>query len=294
MLFIGNAPDSLGQSRYGFLLERLAFGGRMKNQVKKICLIVLVSFVAFILLSGLVLLGVYFLSPKSTPQYVAHRGSSQNHLGNTEAAFLAATELPFYGIETDIRKTKDGVFVCKHDETVKYADGDEKSVSESSYADLIAKPLKNEKSDETAFLCTFERYLEICKNGGKVAVIELKEDFSEEDVLAILAAVDAVYDKSAVSVISFYFDALLRVRAADASLGLQYLSETKNDPLFERCLEEKISIDVRQSILTKKTVKTFHKAGLTVNAWTVNKAFDRNIVRIKGVDYITTDFYTRP
>ncbi|MBP5404787.1 MAG: hypothetical protein J6Y74_02440 [Clostridia bacterium] len=266
----------------------------MKNQVKKICLIVLVSFVAFILLSGLVLLGVYFLSPKSTPQYVAHRGSSQNHLGNTEAAFLAATELPFYGIETDIRKTKDGVFVCNHDETVKYADGDEKSVSESSYADLIAKPLKNEKSDETAFLCTFERYLEICKNGGKVAVIELKEDFSEEDVLAILDAVDAVYDKSAVSVISFYFDALLRVRASDASLGLQYLSETKNDPLFERCLEEKISIDVRQSILTKKMVKTFHKAGLTVNAWTVNKAFDRNTVRIKGVDYITTDFYTRP
>ena len=258
---------------------------------KKKIILTIAIVLACILLAGAVLLGIYFLSPKSTPKYVAHRGYSQKYLGNTEEAFKAAAEMSFYGIETDVRKTKDGIFVCNHDETVKYAGGEEKAVSDATYAELMAKPLKNDKNDNDVYLCTFERYLEICKSGNKVAVIELKEDFSAEDLLAILDTVDAIYDRASVSVISFYFDALLRVRAADATIDLQYLSETKNDVLFERCLEEKISIDVRQSILTKKMVKDFHAAGLTVNTWTVNKEFDRNIVRIKGVDYITTDVF---
>ena len=264
----------------------------MSQRVKKIILIVVISFVAFVVLTGAVLLGIYYLSPKSAAKYVAHRGYSQTYLGNTEDAFKAAAEMSFYGIETDIRKTKDGVLVCNHDDTVKFADGDEKEVSDSTYAELIAKPLKNDKTDSDVYLCTFERYLQVCKSGNKVAVIELKEDFSEADILIILAMVDAVYDRASVSVISFYFDPLLRVKAADSSIDLQYLSETKGDPLFERCLEEKISIDVRQSRLTGKMVRAFHKAGLTVNTWTVNKEFDRNIVRIKGVDYITTDVFS--
>ena len=263
----------------------------MSKKTKKIILIVLISFFAFILLAGLVLLGIYFLSPKSTPKYVAHRGYSQMNVGNTEDAFKAAAEMSFYGIETDIWLTKDGVLVCNHDETVKYADGDEKKVSDTAYADLIAKPMKNDKNEKEVYLCTFERYLEICKSGGKVAVIELKEDFSEEEIGTILSIVDAVYDRKSVSIISFMFDALLRVRAADSQIELQYLSETKDDPLFERCLEENLSISVRQSRLTKKMVKAFHKEGLTVNTWTVNKVFDRNIVRIKGVDYITSDLF---
>ena len=264
----------------------------MSAKRKKIVLIVSIV-VAVILLTGVVLLGVYFLSPKSDPKYVAHRGYSRAHLGNTEPAFAAAAEMGFYGIETDIRKTKDGVLVCNHDETVKYADGDEKAVSQTTYAELISKPLKNDKSEEDIYLCTFERYLEICKSGDKVAVIELKEDFSAADLLLILATVDAIYDRERVSVISFYFDPLLRIREADPEVELQYLSETKGDPIFDRCLEENISIDVRQSILTRRMVKRFHEAGLTVNTWTVNKEFDRNIVRIKGVDYITTDLFEK-
>lgn len=257
---------------------------------KKVILIVAIV-IAVIVLAGVVLLGIYFLAPKSDAKYVAHMGYSKAHLGNTEEAFTAAAEMGFYGMETDIRKTADGVFVCNHDETVKFADGDEKPVSDSTYAELAVKPLKNTKSDEESYLCTFVRYLEICKSGDKVAVIELKEDFSSADILLILATIDAVYDREHVSVISFFFDPLLRIKEIDPSVDLQYLSETKNDPIFDRCLEEKVSIDVRQSILTGKMVRTFHAEGLTVNTWTVNKEFDHNIVRIKGVDYITTDVF---
>ena len=261
--------------------------------LKKAILITL-SVVAVLVLTFVVLVGIYFLAPKSDPLYVAHRGYRNAYVDNTEASFRAAAEMDYYGIETDIWKTADGVYVGNHDDDgVKYADGSIADVKTSTYAALSAKPLLNTKTNEDAYICTFETYLEVCKSGNKVAVIELKEDFSAEDLTEILHIVDEKYDRAKVSIISFYFNALLRTKQADPTVCLQYLSETKNDHTFDRCLEEKISISIRQSILTKKIVKTFHKAGLTVNTWTVNKKFDRNFVRLKGVDYITSDVFDK-
>ena len=258
--------------------------------MKRLTLKTVLSSVAGIVLVVLIFGGMYLSSPK--PQYVAHMGYSRAYLGNTEDAFLAAAKMNFYGIETDIRKTADGRFVCNHDETVKYANGEERIVSKSDFDLLVSEPLQNDKGGK-AYLCTFERYLDICKSKGKVAVIELKEDFGIEDVDAILAIVDEHYDRASISVISFYFDALLLVRLEDPTIDLQYLSETKNDPVFDRCLKEKVSISIRQSILKRKIVRTFHAAGLTVNTWTVNKWYDRIIVRFKGADYVTTDVYDK-
>ena len=259
----------------------------------KLILKIVIPVVCVILAAAIVLACLYFFLPKSEAQYVAHMGCSKDYVGNTEAAFRAAAEKDFYGIETDIRKTKDGVYVCNHDETVKYADGTQMGVSKHAYAELAAKPLKNGKTDSPVYLCTFQRYLEICKAGGKVAVIELKEDFDIVELGEMLAIVDVVYDREKISVISFYYDPLLRVKELDATVSLQYLSETKDDPYFDKCIKDGISLDVRQSVLTADLVKRFHAAGLTVNTWTVNKAFDKTIVRIKGVDYVTTDLFDK-
>lgn len=257
----------------------------------KLILKIVIPIAALILVAAIILTCLYFFLPKSQPKYVAHMGCREQYVGNTEESFRAAAEKSFYGIETDIRKTKDGVYVCNHDEMVKYADGTRKGVANCLFADLAAKPLKNDKTEDEVFLCTFQKYLEICKAGDKVAVIELKEDFDLEEVREILAIVDAAYSRDKISVISFYYDPLLRIKGEDESIDLQYLSETKNDRYFEDCVKDGINADVRQSILTSDLVKKFHDAGLTVNAWTVNKSFDRNIVRIKGVDYVTTDLF---
>ena len=193
----------------------------------------------------------------------------------------------------DDKAAKDGFYVCNHDETVKYQSGEEKKVSSSDLAELLASPLKNDKTEEDVYLCTFERYLEICKSGEKIAVIELKEDFFLEEIREILDIVERVYDLKSISVISFYFNPLLLIKEAYPTVDVQYLSETKKDPIFEKCLEKGVSIDVRQSILTKKMVKQFHEAGLKVNTWTVNKKRDLFLVRFKGVDYVTTDLFCK-
>ena len=46
---------------------------------------------------------------KSLTQLVAHRGLSGIETENTNAAFVAAGNRSYYGIETDIQRTKDGV-----------------------------------------------------------------------------------------------------------------------------------------------------------------------------------------
>ena len=224
-------------------------------------------------------------------KYVAHRGYSHSYVGNTEEAFKAAAVKGFYGIETDIRKTKDGYFVCNHDASVKYADGSEKKISATKRDALLSLPLENDKTDTPAYLCTFEKYLQACKNGNKVAVIELKDWFDENDVQEILSIIDAEYDRKNVTFISFMLLPLLYVKEADPSIPLQYLSQTENDQTFARCLQEKISIDVKYTILTSDLVKQFHDAGLKVNVWTVDDRSVLQTVTALGVDFVTTDVF---
>ena len=54
---------------------------------------------------------------KKHVQMIAHRGLSGLERENTCAAFVAAGNRSYYGIETDIHKTKDGQFVVFHDDT---------------------------------------------------------------------------------------------------------------------------------------------------------------------------------
>ena len=76
----------------------------------------------------------------SSTKYIAHRGHSGKYYDNTEESILAASENVFFdGIETDIRLTKDKVWVCVHDDNP-FIDKDI-LVSNSNYEDIKDLPL---------------------------------------------------------------------------------------------------------------------------------------------------------
>ena len=256
--------------------------------------------VSLSIIAVLIMLSAFFAceNPASSetdfgPKFVAHRGFSHEHVGNTEESFRAAAGMGFYGIETDIRKTKDGYYVCNHDATVAYADGTEKGISAATREELLSKPLKNDKTQGDVYLCTFETYLQVCKECGKVAVIELKDYFSKKEIRGILEIVDKEYDRKKVSFISFYYLPLSYVKKEDPSIEQQYLSQSDGDTVFEKCLSEGVSIDVKYTILTEELVQTFHDAGLKVNVWTVDELPYLDLAYQYGVDYITTDLFDR-
>ena len=99
---------------------------------------------------------------------------------------------------------------------------------------------------------------------------------------SLVISIDAEYDRKKVIFISFIFNPLLLVKEADPSIELQYLSQTEDDKTFDTCLQKKISIDVKQTILIEELVKQFHDAGLKVNVWIVDKDSELQVAIAAG------------
>ena len=52
---------------------------------------------------------------KGNVKMIAHRGVSGLERENTNPAFVLAGVKSYYGVETDVRMTKDGKFIISHD-----------------------------------------------------------------------------------------------------------------------------------------------------------------------------------
>ena len=221
---------------------------------------------------------------------IAHRGYSGKYPANTALAFEKAAEHGSAGAETDIRRTKDGVYVTNHDAEVRYADGTELTVTEHTLAELTAKPLRNGKTEDEVTLCTFRRYLEIMRDNGMVCFIELKGSYTEEQVKEVFSLAAEVYELKKCILQSFDFDNLLRCRALFPDLPLMF-TYGSGESGWERCFEHRIAIDADQYVLTDKMIRAFREHGLDVGVWTVNDADRLALFREKGVDWIESDLF---
>ena len=221
---------------------------------------------------------------------IAHRGYSGKYPPNTALAFRKVAEHGSAGAETDIRRTKDGVYVTNHDAEVRYADGSVMTVTEHTLAELTEKPLLNKKTDDAVYLCTFRRYLEIMRDNGMVCFIELKGAYTDEQVKEIFELAAEVYDLKKCILQSFDFDNLLKCRAMFPELPLMFTYGT-GESGWERCFAHGISIDADQYVLTDEMLEAFHAHGLDVGVWTVNDADRVEYFRQKGVDWIESDLF---
>ncbi|MBQ4351523.1 MAG: hypothetical protein II768_09705 [Clostridia bacterium] len=221
---------------------------------------------------------------------IAHRGYSGAFPGNTALAFREAAKHASGGAETDIRRTSDGVYVTNHNPEAAFADGTEALVAEHTYAELAAKPLLNSKTADDVRLCTFREYLEIMREHGMVCFIELKGDFTEDEVREIFDEAARVYDLRKCILQSFSFENLIRARELFPDLPLMWTYGT-SESHWERCFAYGFSIDADRVVLTEEMVEAFHAHGLEVGVWTVNDREDLEKFRRMGVDYIESDVF---
>ena len=221
---------------------------------------------------------------------IAHRGYSGKYPANTALAFEKAAEHGSAGAETDIRRTKDGVYVTNHDPAVRFADGTEMTVAEHTLAELTAKPLRNGKTEDEVTLCTFRRYLEIMRDNGMVCFVELKGPYTDAQVGEVFGMVAEVYDLKRCILQSFDFDNLLRARAQFPELPMM-LTYGTGESHYERCFDYGFSLDIDYTIVTEEIIRQFHDRGLEVAVWTINnpEAFER--FKRMDVDYIESDVY---
>ena len=222
--------------------------------------------------------------------FIAHRGYSGRYLQNTEEAFIEAVKHGSGGIETDVRSTADGVLVVNHNSTVVFEDGTELEVATSTYEQLTQKPLLNRFTDTKLYLCTFRRYLEICRDGHMVCFIEFKGTFSDEMIHKAFTMAAEVYDLSMCELQSFEFDNLIRAHEAFPELKIM-LTCGSHDADVDRCLDYGFDIDMSYNGIDAETVKQFHDRGLLVGLWTANTREALDFCISMNVDFIESDFF---
>ncbi len=223
---------------------------------------------------------------------IGHRGYSSKYFMNTELAFTKAAEHGSGGCETDIRKTKDGVYVCSHNHTAVLADGTELVVSDSTFAELTAQPLLNPLTDDVIYLCTMRRYLEIMRDNNMISFLELKGEFNDDELHEIFGMVAEVLTLEKCIMQSDRIGNLLRTRTMFPNMPLMVTFGNGDDPEnLKISLEQGFSLDVDYRMVTLRMIREFHEAGLEVALWTANTEEAFKFCKTLGVEYIESDVY---
>lgn len=223
---------------------------------------------------------------------IAHRGLSGIEPENTCAAFIAAGNRSYYGIETDIHRTADGQFAVVHDKDLCRVAGIDLSVEDNDLSSLQQVVLydKQGKVDRRDLrVPSLQDYLEICKTYGKQCVLELKSEFTAmeiEKIVEILKAKDWLQNTT---FISFSYENLRKIRALLPQQSLQFLTDKIDETTVARLVADRMDLDIRAKALTKEWVKKLHKNRLKVNCWTVDDPKTAEKLSAWGVDYITSN-----
>ena len=223
---------------------------------------------------------------------VAHRGVSGIEKENTHAAFVAAGNRSHYGIETDVHRTLDGKYVCFHDDTTGRVAIDNLVVEESTFdtlRNLLLTDVDGKKGRTDLRIPTLQEYIQICKKYDKVAVLELKNHFPEEDVIRIIEIIQQEGYLSNVIFISFDFENMLTIRRLLPKQRAQYLTVKYSEELVEQLVNERLDLDILHEALTKENIEYMHSRGIAINCWTVDDPARGEELASWGVDFITSN-----
>jgi glycerophosphoryl diester phosphodiesterase len=212
----------------------------------------------------------------------AHRGCHDACRENTLGAFAEARRQGADGVELDVRLGADGSLVVHHDPVIPGA---------GPVADLVAADLPPD-------VPLLAAAIEAC--GDLVVNVEVKTDGAgptgrrvEAIARAVVEAVaEPARGRDRVIVSSFDRECLQSLHRADPDLPLGLLVGWTADPraaLREAVDDGFAALHPFVSQVDRRLVEGAHRAGLTVNVWTVNAEEDLRSMVGLGVDGVITD-----
>lgn len=228
---------------------------------------------------------------KST-KVIAHRGLSGIEKENTNAAFIAAGNRSYYGIETDVHRTLDGKFVCFHDDTTGRVAIDNMVIEETTF-DTLRKLLLTDtdgiKGREDLKIPTLKEYIATCKRYEKIAVLELKNEFEKDDIARICDEIIELNYLDNVIFISFAFNNLVKLREIYPEQKVQFLVDEYTDELPSLLKEHNFDLDIHYKALTKERIELLHNYSIEVNCWTCDDKSTGEELSSWNIDYITSN-----
>ena len=223
---------------------------------------------------------------------IAHRGLSGIECENTNAAFVAAGNRSYYGIETDTHVTKDVRFAILHDDDLKRVAGANIRIEECNLSHVDAIRLYDKEEGVTRrdlVVPELRDYIRICKRYGKIAVLELKT-YAEKEVFAKM--IDEIRELDYLDnmvFISFGKSAVLNIRELLPEAKVQFLTCDWTEDLIPFLKENKLDLDIHHPRLTRERIALLHENGIEVNCFTVDDKDRAEELASYGIDYITTN-----
>lgn len=222
---------------------------------------------------------------------IAHRGVSGLERENTCAAFIAAGNRSYYGIETDVHVTKDGKFIVFHDDTTDRLLGIHHVIEETDYETLRSLRLTDLDGTRRGDLVlpSLEEYIRVCKKYGKECVLELKNHFEMKHIREIISIIRSEDWLDHTTFISFDLANCICVRQCLPDQRIQYLVQEVTEEIISQLVQYGFALDADYRTITRERVAACRKAGIAVNVWTVNTVETAEKMLEFGVDYITTN-----
>ena len=221
--------------------------------------------------------------------FVAHRGCSGLEKENTHAAFVAAGNRSYFGIETDVHRTLDGKFICFHDDTTGRVAIDNMVVEETTFdtlRSLILADKDGKKGRTDLRMPTLQEYIQLCKKYEKIAVLELKNTFIREDIVKII---DIIRGEEYLENVTFSFENMVILRELLPEQPCQFLCKEYSEELVEKLVKYHLDLDIKYTALNAENIANLHSNGIKVNCWTVDDPEVAAKLIADGIDFITSN-----
>ncbi|PNV60108.1 hypothetical protein C0033_20850 [Clostridium sp. chh4-2] len=219
---------------------------------------------------------------------IAHRGFTPEGPQNSLKAFEAAGKRGFWAIETDVRRTRDGVLVCCHDETIDSLYDGSGRICDADWKELSGRHFTEDRGERMPL---FEEYLEICRSYGALPFIETKTMDVEEVVTAALRH----FEEEELVISSILMEHLLTARDVSGGVFIHHIFSTPETVEILRH-QGRCGVSYNYSDLSKvpeHLIEETHEKGVLVCLRAGDSPETVREMAGMGLDYIPTNRMTK-
>jgi len=226
---------------------------------------------------------------------IAHRGVSGLERENTNAAFVAAGNRSYFGIETDIHRIADGQFVAFHDLTTERVTNGATNIEIKQYdyqslKEIVLPDLDGSTNRQDLRIPLLVDYIKTCKKYEKTGVLEIKHRFSREDLEEVVRIIKQEDYLEHIIFISFEIENCIILRELLPESVIQWLtSKELTQEMKDVLYQNELGLDIRCDRLSKELVEELHLRQVEVNCYTCDTVELAESLIEMGVDYITTN-----
>lgn len=220
----------------------------------------------------------------------AHRGASEYYPENTLRSFYAGLDMEADGIETDIQRTKDGVLVLHHDDTLERIPHVAGSVKDYTYDELLKLDFGAFKGERFTGerIVKLDTFLTHFANRGLTLALEIKQQGIEADCLR---AVSEHGCRDEVIFTSFIWDSVVSLRELDSDIRLGFLTGAITEEVLDKLAKYEIQqICPRVDLVTEASMALAQSRGFSVRFWGAKTIELMNRALELGGDGMTCNF----